>query len=181
MRLKHFIDELEPKRLYQYLAGLIGVIVLLLAGIIFFEQRYISSLKEEIKKVNKARGEARELLNRNTIVNLHKTEVDEILAQDRMFRIKEFFSKVVAEAGLTANSSKEAELSGAQDLNNGYSETRLDASFTGISTQQLCDLLLRLGKNRRIYIKELVVTKSQQKATIDVSLIVATLQQKIST
>ncbi|HBL98166.1 TPA: hypothetical protein DDZ86_00815 [Candidatus Dependentiae bacterium] len=181
VRLKHFLDELDRKRFYQYMGGVILFVALLLTGVVFFERYRIGNLKDEIKKTNKLRDEARELLRRNAIVNLHKTEVDEILTQDKLFRIKEFFSQVVAEVGLTGNSSKEAELSSPQDLNNGYSEIRLDASFTGISTQQLSNLLVQLGKNRRIYIKELVATKSQQKATIDVSLIVATLQPKVST
>jgi len=181
LRIKRFFDELDEKKLTQYLFILIGGLVLVLGGITYYTQHRIKTLKNEIKKVNVIREKARDLLSKNAVVNMQRDEVDAILAQDNQFKIKEFFVELVANLNLTAQSSKETELSNPQDLDNGYSETKLDASFSGISMQRLCELLLQLEKNRRIFLKEVVITKSSQSNAIDVSLVIATLQQKIST
>jgi type II secretory pathway component PulM len=47
--------------------------------------------------------------------------------------------------------------------------------------KQLVDLLQELEQNNRIDIKNLDITKSKKQATIDVQIIITTLQQKIET
>lgn len=180
-RMKRFFDELDEKNLKQYLFIIIGTIIIILGGITYYTQYRIKTLKNEIKKVNSMREKARNLLSKNAAVNMQRDEVDTILAQDNQFKIKEFFVELVAQLNLSSQSSKDAELSNPQDLDNGYTETKLDASFSGITMQKLCELLLQLEKNRRIFLKEVVITKSSQNNVIDVSLVIATLQQKIST
>lgn len=176
IRIKRFIEELNEKTMYQYLAGFVGIIILIVALLFFIGHRQIARLQTEIAGLNRFRTDARNLLSKNAVVNERKKLVDEILTQDPSFIIKEYFQQVVSELNLTANSSKEAEVSSPQDLKNGYSEIRLDASFTGITMQQLCDLMFRLEKNRRVFIKEVSITKSFSRPTLEVTLIIATLQ-----
>lgn len=179
MRLKKFLDELEPRQLNQYLAACIGVIILLLALVVYAGYAQNIKLLEEIETLNRNRIRARELLVKQKQVVLRKNEVDTVLAQDRLFYIKDFFTQTVNEAGLSTNVSKEAEVSEPQDLKNKYSEVKLDAGFSNLSTRQLCDLLLRLEKNKRIYLKEVEITKAQQNRTINATIVIATLQSSV--
>lgn len=176
VRIKQFIEELGNGTLYQYLAGIAGLVVLITALLFYIGHRHVADLQTEIANMNRYRTEARNLLGKNAVVNERKKLVDEILAQDQTFYIGQYFSQVVSELNLTGNSSKDAEISSQQDLKNGYSEIRLDASFTGITMQQLCDLMFRLEKNRRVFIKEVSITKTFSQPTIGVTLIIATLQ-----
>lgn len=176
IRIKQFIEELDNKTLYQYLAGVAGLVILILALLFFMGHRRVLTLQTEIASMNRFRADARNLLSKNAVVNERKKLVDEILTQDPTFIIKEYFLQVVAELNLAGNSTKEAEVSTPQDLKNGYSEIRLDASFTGITMQQLCELMFRLEKNRRVFIKEVSITKNFSRPTIEVTLIIATLQ-----
>ncbi len=176
VRIQKFIEELDNRTLYQYLAGMAGLVLLILMLLFYMGHRRIVALQGDIASMNRFRTDARNLLGKNAIVNERKKQVDEILTQDQTFYIKEYFLQVVSELNLTGNSSKDAEISSPQDLKNGYSEIRLDASFTGITMQQLCDLMFRLEKNQRVFIKEVSITKTFSQPTIGVTLIIATLQ-----
>ncbi|MCL5436498.1 MAG: hypothetical protein M1549_01300 [Candidatus Dependentiae bacterium] len=177
IRIKQFIEELDPKRLYQYLAGMVAGILLLVALLFYLGHREVVKLQDEINTMNRFRTEARRLLGKNAVINERKKLVDEILAQDQTFYIGEYFQQVLTELNLKKeNISKEPDISSPQDLKNEYSEVRLDVGFTGITMQQLCDLMYRLEKNRRVFIKEVSITKSFSQPTIGVSLVIATLQ-----
>lgn len=175
-RFKNFLDELDPKQLITYLALTIGTVLLLLCMFVYLGYSRRVALLEELSSLNRNRMRARELLNKQQQVMLKKNEVDVVLNQDRLFYIKDFFDQVVTELGLTKNVSKEADVGKQVDLKNNYSETKLDASFANLSTQQLVDLFLRLEKNKRIYIKEIDITKTPQSKAINVTLTIATLQ-----
>lgn len=179
IRLKNFIEELEEKTLYQYFAGVVGIVIILSALFMFMGYRKQSNLKREIISMNRMRGEARDLLSKHATLSQRKGEVDDILAQDPTFKIKEYFLQIVEELNLTSNSSKDSELSSPQDLKNGYSETKLDSSFSGITMQQLCDLMFRLEKNRRVFIKEISISKNFSRPTLEVTLVIATLQPTV--
>lgn len=176
IRIKRFIEELDDKTLYQYFAVVVGLVFLFLMLLFYVGHRRVAGLQNEIKSMNRYRNEARILLGKSAVVNERKKKVDEILAQDPTFLIKETFLREIESLNLTGNSSKEIEISSPQDLKNGYSEIRLDASFTGITMQQLCDLIFRLEKNQRVFIKEVSITKNFSRPTVEVTLIIATLQ-----
>ena len=67
-----------------------------------------------------------------------------------------------------------------QDLGNGYSEIKLDASFSGLSTRQFVDLLYRIEQSERIYTKEVVLVKAPKSSSLDLTIVIATLQSKIA-
>lgn len=179
MRLKKFLDELEPRQLNQYLATTVGVLILLLTLFVYLGYARKTRLLDDIEALNRNRVRARELLVKQKQVVLRKNEVDTVLTEDRLFYIKDFFTQTINELGLLGNISKEAEVSEPQDLKNKYSEVKLDVGFSNLSTQQLCELLLRLEKNKRIYLKEVDITKAQQNRTINATIVIATLQPSV--
>lgn len=178
IRIKNFFDELEKKEFRRYSMLFFGIIIGSIVLFFYMHNQKINRLQKELKKINRQRVQARGLLEKHTVVQQQKIEVDEILVQDKTFKIKEFFTRTVSEIGLNDKLSKEAEVSEPQDLENGYSEIKLDASFTKMNMKELCDLMYTIEKNRRIYTKELAITKALQSPTIDVTLVIATLQPK---
>lgn len=178
-RLKIFIDELEQKQIIQYLAFIIGLLLFLFGLILYFHTSKVLQLQKEFRRVNHQRIQARNLLEKHTAVKQQKIEVDTILLQDKTFKIKEYFSSILKEMNLQNKLSKDPEVAIPQDLDNGYTEIKLDVGFTNMNMKELAEIIYNIEKNRRIYTKELVITKALQTPTIDVTLIIATLQPKI--
>ena len=179
--IKDFIRNLDEREFLRYLAVVLGSLVLVLGFLIFFNSSKVNSLQLRLKRINKQREETREILQKHAIVKQQQAEVDAILAKDPTFKIKEYFTGIVAELNLIQNNTKQAEVSEPQDLDNGYSEVKLNAGFTDLNMKQLCELLYKIEQNERIYTKEIVITKSLKTPTIDVTLVVATLQPKAAT
>lgn len=181
IRFKNFVDELESKIYYRYLAAVLGIFTALLVMFFYLHNRKVNSLEQELRKVNRERQQARELLEKHTIVQQQKLEVDEILSQDKTFKIKEYFSQAASELNLGNKLAKDTEISEPQDLENGYSEIKLDASFTKLTMKELSELLYKIETSRRIYTKELVITQAPDSRTIDVTMVIATLQPRLET
>jgi hypothetical protein len=178
IRFKNFVDELETKVYYRYLVGALVIFTALLVLLFYLHNNRISSLDQEIHKINRERQQARELLEKHTIIQQQKLEVDDILSQDKTFKIKEYFSQTVNDLNLGSKLAKDTEISEPQDLENGYSEIKLDASFTKLNMKELSELLYQTETSRRIYTKELVITQAPNSQTIDATIVIATLQPK---
>lgn len=175
VRFKLFIDELEEKNFYRVIFATLACAIVVIGLLLYWQKSRVDYWTKELKRINNERKTARLLLERHEMVKQQKNEVDAILAQDKTFKIKEYFLRVIAELHLQSKLSKDAEISEPQDLGNGYDEIKLDASFTGISMQELVELLYKIEQNNRIYTQELVITKASQGPTIDVALVIATL------
>lgn len=178
---KNFIRNLEEREFYRYLAIVLGVLVLVLGILIYTNYSTVSGLELKLKRINKQREDTREILQKHETVKQQQAEVDAILAKDPTFKIKEYFTATVAELNLGQQNTKQAEVSEPQDLDNGYSEIKLNAGFTDLNMKQLCELLYKVEQNERIYTKELIITKALKTPTIDVTLVIATLQPKATT
>ncbi len=50
------------------------------------------------------------------------------------------------------------------------------SAFAAMTMQQLVDLLYKIEQNERVYTKDLKITKKSKSPTIDVSLVIATLE-----
>ena len=155
--------------------------IFLFSGIIIY--RYyssVSTLKKKIVYINNKRREVKELLERYEIVKQQQEEVDVLLAKDKDFKIGGYFNTVMKQVGVEKNKTREPETS-SEELDNEYTEIKLYASFSNINTQKLTELLDTLEQNERIYTKELEIYKPNQGPTINVNLLIATLEPKIET
>lgn len=178
VRAKRFFDELDERQLSYYFLGGIVLFVLVVFGLFYIHRGRVVKLQREFAIISNYRRRARPLLERYAVVEQRKRQVDEVLERDKDFRIKQYFSQVVAELNLTPYIQRE-EVLPAYDLRNGYSEIKLVATISGINMQQLVSLVYSIEKNNRLYTKELSMTKSTQTSALDVTLVIATLQSQV--
>lgn len=179
--IRNYLRSLEYKEAASYTA-LTGVAIGALFGLLVYNHlSRVSRWHTKFETINKDRKKAASLLQRHAVVNEQQHAVETILSKDPNFRIKEFFTEVVAETGLSSANSKPAELSEPQDLRNGYSEVKLVAGFSGISMRQLCEFLYKIEQNERVFTREIDITKSPKMAAINVVITIATLQAKEGT
>lgn len=174
-KIRNFIKRLDTKQAYQFIGAILAVVILMMIIMLFGYYRSIQKLQQRLRRVNQQRQITRSILEKNEYVLQQQAKVDEILAQDKNFKIKEYFNGVVQAAGLTGLISKEADWS-AQELVPGYTEIKLDVGFSGLNMKQLVDLLYKIEQNERVYTKDLKIIKNLKSPTIDVTLVIATFE-----
>ncbi len=176
-KIYSYISNLEEKRFYQYSAGILGFITLLMFAFMFQYYRSVRFLKSEIVRINESREKVQTILDKGQIVKREQREIDAILAKDKNFKIAGYFEDLLAKLGL---SDKKASLEVTTPAGEGkYQETILTGKFTGMTMKELTQLLQELELNKRVFIKELEITASQKiPNTIEATLVVATLEPK---
>ncbi len=180
-QIRDSIEQLSTKQFKQYLIIIFSFSFLASTFIIYRYYRNISTLKKRIVEINKKRVEVRDILERFEIVKRQQAEVDTLLAKDKDFKIGCYFNNtVIPKVGIDKNKTREPETS-SEELDNGYTEIKLYASFSNMNTQKLTELLDTLEQNERIYTKELEIYKPDQGPTINVNLLIATLEPTIET
>lgn len=179
-RMKDWILNLDEREFYQFCAAFIGSLMALVLLFLYMRYSSSSSSYDRLKRINQLRTEARQLLQEHESVLQQQREVDALLAKDPAFLIKEYFLGIMRELRLEQTMTKPAEVSEPQELSKGYNEIKLEASCSDLNMRQLTDLLYKIEQNERIYTKELVITKATKTPTIDVTLVIATLQQQPS-
>jgi len=173
----NFVQELDRREFYRYLAVTGGIFLCVLGIIFFFQRRQIQDLDRRLKNVNKQRQAVRKILQEHALAEEQRQAVDSILERDRTFRIKEFFQLAVKNLGLTRAMGKEPVVID-NDLGNGYTETQLESNFRNLDMKQVSDLLNRIEQNNRLYTKELTLSKARRTQKVDANLVIATLQPK---
>lgn len=148
--------------------------------ILYVNIRTHKKLTTRIRTINRKRTEVRELLERYELVKRQKSEVDSFLEKDKDFKIAAFFDNVLQHLNLLGKKTRDPETS-AENLENGYREIKLFATFSDMNMKQLIDLLDALEQNERIYTKELELYKPEQAQTINVNILIATLEPRLET
>lgn len=169
-----FFQEAEKKELYRYFILFMAGFLLCMGLFFYWYLGKLDSLRTTLQNTNKARLEARKILQQHALVMQQQNEVNAILEKDNDFLILDYFNTLLASLHLEVYNSKPAHVT-EENLNNGYIEEKLDAGFTNMNMQQLCQLLDKIERNERIYTKELNITKALKSPTIDVTLTIATL------
>jgi hypothetical protein len=175
-KIKDYITEIDIQKMYRFMI-IILFIVIIVVGFLFYN--YMSRTHEwekKIKRINQLRTQTRELLEKNEIVKQQKAYVEEILAEDKNFTLKNYFISLVQELQLGSTLTKDPTVSKPEVIDTDYAEIKLDASFSNINTKQLSQLLENLENNKRISLKELSITRALKTPSIDVTLVIATLQ-----
>jgi len=173
----NFVQELDSREFYRYLAIAGGVFLLIIGVIFFFQRRQIKELDRRLANVNKQRSVVRKILQGHALVEKQRQEVNTILDREPNFRIKEFFQLAVKDLGLTRMMSKDPVVLD-NDLGNGYTETQLESNFKKLDMKQVEELMDKIEQNNRLFTKELALTKSRFAPKVDATLIIATLQPK---
>lgn len=169
-----FLQEADKRDLYRYFFLALASFLVIMALFFYWYFGKINTLKASLKSINHARTETRKILQQHALVMQQQDEVNTILEKDEDFIIADYFNTLLENLHLTVYNSKAPNVS-VENLNNGYIEERLDAGFTNMNMQQLCQLLDKIERNERVYTKELSITKALKSPTIDVTLTIATL------
>ncbi len=173
-----YLNSIEEKRFYQYMIGLVLIILLLVAGIIFQYYRRVRSLKREINRINEERSEIRTLLAKARIVKKEQKEIDAILAKDENFKIAGYFEDIIGKLGLANKKASDAQVT-TSSQEGKYQESVLQAKFSGMTMKDVTELLQEIELNKRVFTKELDIVVSPKKpGTVDATLTIATLEPK---
>lgn len=176
--IRDFIYELERKEFYRYVALFLILFSALLGFLAYLQHQKVTTLEARIKHINKQRGEIRSILQEHALVKKQRAFVDTLLAQEKDFKIGQFFERTVQELGLTQKMNKNPVVD--TDLGNGYIESQLESIFKDMDMKQVADLLHTIENNNRIYTKKLELIKPPKATKLDVTLVIATLQPKTS-
>ena len=180
IRLKDWIMSLDEQEIVRSFGVSMGILVTLIGLLLYVRYSSTSNSLGRLKRINQLRTETKQLLQEHEMVVQQQHEVDALLAKDSAFLIKEYFLGVMRELNIERLMTKPAEVSEPQELSKGYSEIKLEASCSELNMKQLTDLLYRIEQSERIYTKELVITKATKTPTVDITLVIATLQPQLS-
>lgn len=177
--LQLFFINLDKKTWYKYLAGFAAGFCLITSLILFYYYRTISYWKQEIETINESREQAKQILDKAARVEKQKAQVNAILAQDPNFKIKEYLQEVLSKFNIgTSNISIESDVT-VNTREDNYQENNISYQLTGITMKQLTEFLDEIEQNKRLFIKELDITKSKKiPRTIDVNIQIATMMPK---
>ncbi|MGE0206741.1 MAG: hypothetical protein AB7R69_02715 [Candidatus Babeliales bacterium] len=178
--IKEFIEQLDEAAFKRYIVTFFALFFLCIGFIIYRYYSGVSVIKNRIDTINKKRKEVKNLLERFEVVKVQKTEVDTLLEKDAAFKIGGYFDTIINQLGIAGNQTRAPETS-SEELDNGYTEVKLYASFTNMNTQKLVALLDTLEQNERIYTKEVEIYKPDVGKTININILIATLEPKIET
>ena len=174
-----FFERMESRRFMQYAVGLVAAVFLLYCGATFLSYRSIRNLARQLDEVNEQRSRVQELLERAEQVKHQRKRVDKMLSESEGFKIGGYFKEIVQK--LRLSNKKTTEAITPRDREDNYREVNLNATFTGMSMQELVELLHEIGKTERIYTTELSITRGKRDMdTIDVALTIGTLLAKIA-
>jgi len=174
------IATLDEKTWYQYLAITAGILLLLTALILYFYFSSIAKWQDRVAEINESRLEAKRLLDKAAKVYKERAEVTTILAEDPNFKIKEYIQDVLERHGILGNVSTGtvAQISRADN----YREDVATYQLNSITMKQLTEFLNEIDENKRVFTKELDITKSKRiPRTIDVDIKISTLMPKETT
>jgi len=176
-----WLADLDTTKQIRYFAIGAGVLALINIALMVYGHHATNNVIKEVANINKMRRQAQQILQKNVLVEQKKQEVESILTKDPSFKIKEFFDQTIEDTHLASKSTKEPEIGSARNLNNGYNEIKLEASFSEVTMQDITELILALEKNPRIFTKDLIMSRNKNNTkSLDVTITIATLQPTVT-
>jgi hypothetical protein len=177
-KIQSFFESITEKQFFRYTIIVLGCILVLACGIIYYYYRSITSLEEQLEDTNSMRQEVKKILDKASHVQQQRAEVDKIIKENEDFLIRDYFNKLLEEMHLIDNLGGELQIE-TVDREDNYREVSLRSEFVGLTMKELVELLQAIEQKKIIYTKSLDIIKSKKIAhTIDVNLTIATLQPK---
>jgi hypothetical protein len=173
-----YLGQQSKKQRYTWISAFVGICFLIISLMLYNLVSRTHGWEQKMVAINKLREETRTILARHEQMQQQKNKVNEILEKEKNFKIKEFFITLLQNVRLTPYLSKQAEVSEPREVTNDYEEISLTAQLSGVTMQQLVELLSKIEETERVYTKEIVINKSPTSPTLEVSLVIATLQAK---
>lgn len=174
-KFRDFINNLDEKEFYKYTFLFLGVFFLIIGLIFYVSYSRIAKYTALLQQLNKERLKTRKILSENRIVIQQESKVEEILARNKNFILRQAYNEILKNVDLTKHQSEEP-TTGQGITISGKIERILISHLDGITMKQLTELLLKIAEEERIYPKELIIKKTPNAKTVDVELTVATLE-----
>ena len=177
-KVRDFIANLDEQKFYMYIGGFLGVITLVFGILMYRTVAGINELEEQIESINEYRHDAQRIIAQFSQVKKQRAKVNQILKQDKRFKITNYFSNLINDLGLRQHLPVEPNPS-KKDLDKQYEEVQITPKLKHVNMRQLVQLLQEIEESERVYVKKLDITKAQTRPpSIDVTVSIATLQPR---
>ena len=174
--LRHSLQAIDEKKLLRYGALFGAFFVGGIGALMYTYYRSIAAIEYEIMLHSILQGQAEDLIQQYALVRKQKEAVELLLEQEKGFKINQYFYELLRTLNIPYTKAQEDPIK--EDAIEGYEELRLDVTLENINMKQLCDLLEKLEKKDRIYIKEVIIEKNSAQPAIMARIVIATLAKK---
>ncbi len=173
--IRDFIKGLEEADYYKYFGAFFGGFLLLFGLLVYIHYSKVHKYQNALKRVESLRSQTKKIVSDYKVVLAQREKVEEILEQNKDFRIGEAYQSIVQKVGLASRMHDVSAPTTGESIS-GKTEVLVTSHFSGINMKQLTDLLSEIAAVQRLYVKELDIKKSPQSQTVDVDITVATLE-----
>jgi hypothetical protein len=173
--LRDFIKNVDEGDYYKYFGAFMGALLIALSLVFFIHYRKVTTYQTNLKNIDAQRTQARKILADFKVVTAQRERVEEILEQNKEFRIGEAYQSIVQKMGLNSQMHDLTAPSLGESVS-GKTEVLVSSHFSSITMRQVTDLLSEIAAVAILYVKELVIKKTPNSQTVDVDITVATLE-----
>lgn len=99
-KIRDFIRGLEDRDVYKYFAAFFASIIVLLSFAIYFHYSRVSRYTTDLKALETLRNQTKRILSDYKAVSAQKEKVEEVLAQNKSFRVGEAFQSILEKTNL---------------------------------------------------------------------------------
>lgn len=174
-KTRDFIKSLEDIDVYKYFAAFFATLLVLLSLFMYFHYSRVSKYHADLKNIETMRAQTKKILNDYKAVTAQKEKVEEILAENKEFRIGEAYQLVLEKMRLLPYQTEQTTPTAGESVG-GKTEIQISSHFSGLTMKQLTDLLIEIANVPQMYVKDLTIKKASNAAAVDVDITVATLE-----
>ena len=174
-KIKDRVKSLETSDIYKYFGIFFGIMLACLALLTYVHYSKVSKYTTSLKTLEKARAQTKKILRDYKAVSAQKAHVEEILAENKNFRVGEAYQSILERLGLTMRQTDQTAPTPGESIS-GKTEIVVSSHINGITMKQLTNLLSEIGNVPQMYTKDLVIKKNPQAPVVDIYISVATLE-----
>lgn len=176
--IRDYIKEMDESEYYKYFGAFIGALLLLIGLLSYFHYSRVRAYKSDLKMLETQRKQTQKILADYKSVTAQKEKVEDILAQNKDFRIGEAYQTVLEKLGLMLRQTDKTAPTEGETIS-GKTEIYVSSHLNGLSMKQLTDLLFQIANIPQMYVKDLVIKKNPTMPAVDVDITVATLESPV--
>ncbi len=174
------IKQADDSELLKYLGIATGVFVVLLSALFYFHYSRVSWHTTQLRNLNKERIKTRTILRDTKIVKAQQKEVEDILAQDKDFRIGQAYQSIIQQSRLGSKMVDKTPTLRTGDSVGGKTEVQITSTLRGLSMKEVTDFLLLIAQVPQLYTKDITIKKVPGRQTVDIDITVATLESNLA-
>lgn len=178
-KLKAKLETIDEKQLYTYILGVLGSLLLLIFLVMFYYFRSARSINRQLRDLNIIRAsQVRQILTKAERIKKQKEKLDVLLAEEPDFKLTGYLESVLSKLDLSERKDI-IQAPRTLELDDKYVENVVEFTLNDINMKQLVEFLVTVEENRRVYTKQLEITKSKTTPnSLEAHLTIATLFPK---